>query len=223
MANASAQSAFDGNGLAASQSEAGTPPPNHLYNRRVSQKVSSGDSDRSNSPVSRTETPSVNHPSNIAPQHMFDGVSLSDHQFHSPRIPSFQIRQPSPGSTSSINDRHLEPPQTFEGLLQANTHLKTRVSELEVINDLYRGTVTQYEQGNAPQAEMIPRDSESQLRQLLEQSQRREEGLKRQVEDLEREVADLRADQPAAKRARLSEASEYPEPPDAFTSNGLHA
>ena len=176
-------------------------------------------SDRSNSPVSRNETPA--HPSNIAPQHIFESVSSAEHAFQSPAIPTFQLRQPSPGSTSSFNDRNLEPPQTYEGLLQANTFLKTRVSELEVINDLYKGTVNQYEQGGAPQAEMVPRDSESQLRQSLDQALRREQDLKRQVDELEREVAELRGDQPPAKRSRVSE-NEYPEPPQDF-NNELHA
>lgn len=207
------KSLFDGNGLPASQSE-GTPPPIHANNQRVSHNSGS---DRSNSPVPH-ETPG--HPSNIAPQHMFDGVSSAEHSFQSPAIPAFQLRHPSPASTSSFNDRNLEPPQTYEGLLQANTFLKTRVSELEVINDLYKGTVNQYEQGGAPQAEMIPRDSESQLRHSLDEALRREEALKRQVDELEREVEELRGEQPPAKRSRISN-SEYPEPPEAFT-NGLH-
>ena len=155
---------------------------------------------------------------------MFDGVSLSDHTFQSPAMPSLPLRQPSPGSTSSMNDRHLEPPQTYEVLLQTNSALKTRVNELEVINGLYQGTVRQYQQVHqpAPQAEMIPQDTDS-LQQLLQQSQQREEDLKRQVEDLEREVAELRGDQPPAKRTRLSTASEYPEPPQTFAANGLHS
>ena len=213
------QSLFDGNGLPASQSETGTPPPNQISNRRVSHKTSSGGSERSNSPVSRTETPSL-HP-NIAPQHIFDGVSLPEHTFQSSALPSLQLRHLSPGSTSSFNDRNLEPPQTYEGLVQANSLLKTRVNELEVINDLYRGTVTQYEQGGAPQAEMIPRSSEGQLKQHLQQALQREEALKRQVEELEREVAELRGEQPPMKRTRLDDAPEYPEPPSTFT-NGLH-
>ena len=210
------KSLFDGNGLPASQAE-GTPPPNHANNQRVSHNSGS---DRSNSPVSRNEAPA--HPSNIAPQHLFDGVSSVEHAFHSPALPAFQLRHPSPASTSSFNDRNLEPPQTYEGLLQANTFLKTRVSELEVINDLYKGTVNQYEQGGPPQAEMIPaRDSESQLRRSLDQALRREDDLKRQIDELEREVAELRGEQPPAKRSRISDSSEYPEPPQGFT-NGLH-
>lgn len=93
-----------------------------------------------------------------------------------------------------------------------------------MINDLYRGTVNQYEQGGAPQAEMVPQASENQLKQALDQALRREEALKRQVEDLERENAELRGEQPPLKRTRLSDntANNYPEPPGTFT-NGLHA
>lgn len=170
--------------------------------------------------MSRTETSALRHPANIAPQHIFDGVALSENVFQSPALP--HLRHPSPGSSSSFNDRNLEPPQTYEGLLQANTVLKTRVSELEVINDLYRGTVTQYEQGGAAQAEMVPRRSDSQLRQLLEQSQRREQELKHKIEELEHEVAELRGEQPPSKRARLSDGPQYPEPHQTSFSNGLH-
>lgn len=207
--------------MAVPQSETGTPPSGTVNHTRLPHKTSSGGSDRSNSPVSRTETPALHHSSNIAPQHMFDGVSLAENIFQSPAMP--HLRHPSPGSSSSFNDRNLEPPQTYEGLLQANTVLKTRVSELEVINDLYRGTVTQYEQGGAPKAEMVPRDSDAQLRQLLEQSQRREQEWKHKVEKLEHEVADLRGEQPPSKRARLSNGSEYPEPPQIPFTNGLHS
>ena len=147
---------------------------------------------------------------------MFDGVSLADHVFQSPTMS--HLRQPSPGSTSAFLDRNSEQPQTYDGLAQANTALKTRVSELEVINDLYRGFVNQHEQGGAPKAEMMPRDSESQLRQLLEQSQRRERDLKQKVEELEHEIADLRGEQPPSKRSRMSNEPEYPEPPNGLQS-----
>ncbi|MCJ1268505.1 hypothetical protein MMC22_008393 [Lobaria immixta] len=215
------KSLFEGNGIAAPRSEAGTPPPSLLHNQRASRKTSSGGSERSFSPVSRTDTPTSHHPSNIAPQHLFDGVSLSEHAFQpSPSMPSLNLRAPSPGSTSSANDRHLEPPQTYDGLLQFNTTLKTRVSELEVINDLFRGRVNELEQSdaNARRAEAMQQESESQLRQLLEQTQARENELKRQVEELEREVADLRGPEPRAKRQRVSDDSEYPDPPLPFTA-----
>jgi len=191
-----------------------------LNHPRIPHKTSSGDSEQSHSPVSRTETPALRHPSNIAPQHMFDGVSLNDHVFQSPATP--HLRQHSPGSTSVFTDRNLEPTQTFDGLLQANTKLKTRVSELEVINELYRGTLRQYEQRGAPapQAEMVPQDLDAQLQTLLEQTERRERDLKQKVEELEHEIAELRGEQRPPKRTRLSDGPEYPEPPQAFT-NGL--
>lgn len=216
------QSLYDGNGLPASQSEADIQIHHGSQHHRVLHKTSSGASERSNSPLSRTDTPSLHHhPSNIAPQHMFDGV-LNDHVFQSPAMPSIQLRNPSPGSISSTNDRHLEPPKPYDELLQDNTHLKTRVSELEVINELYKGTVHQYQQGgNAPQAEMISRSSEDELRQLLQQSQQREESLKHQVEQLEQEITELRSEQPPAKRGRVS-SLEYPEPPQTL-NNGLHS
>ena len=204
------QSLFDGNGLPTSRSEAGTPPPSHQNHRRVSHKNSSGGSDRSNSPISRSHTPAILHPPNIAPQHMFDGVSLTEHTFHpSPSLPALHLRQPSPGSTTSLNDRHLEPPPSYESLQQSNTTLKTRVSELEIINDLFRDRVQELER-----TEMI----HSQLRQALEQSQQREADLKERLGDLEREVSELRElrdaeSMPRTKKPRVSDTSDYPDPP----------
>lgn len=185
----------------------GNPPPGAVSHRHVAHKNPSGDSDCSNSPP------------NIAPQHMFDGVSLTENAFQSPVLS--HLRNPSPGSTSSFNERNLEAPQTYEGLLQANTALKTRVSELEVINELYRGTVNQYEQGGASQGETVSRDSDGQLRQLLDQSHRREQELRQKLLELEHEIADLRDEQRPSKRARISNPPEYPEPPQISLANGL--
>lgn len=157
---------------------------------------------------------------------MFDGISLADHAFQASAIPPVHHRQPSPGSTSSANDRHLEPPQSYEGLLRDNTALKTRVSELEVVNELYRGHVSQYPQGQAaaPPADMMPRDTESELRAALVQAQQREDGLKRQLEELQGRLAEYEGEQPPAKRARRDSDTEYPEPPQAaFDTNSLHA
>ena len=78
-------------------------------------------SDRSNSPISRTGTPSLqSHPPNIAPQHMFDSVALDGSHFQSPSLPQFTYRAPSPAV--SLNGTHLEPPPTYEAM----TQLKTR-------------------------------------------------------------------------------------------------
>ncbi|KAK6826670.1 hypothetical protein RU639_004773 [Aspergillus parasiticus] len=223
-------SAVDANGLPTSRSEAGTPPLGSHGYRRASRKMSPGHSDRSNSPVSRTETPGLpsmqqqqlppQHNSNIAPQHMFDSVTLGDHGLTN-GLSSGQLRQQSPTSTSAAVDRHNESPQTIEGLLAANTSLKTRVRELEFVNDLFRGRVTELEQSDAAarRSEMIARDSESRLKRALEDAQRREEDLKRRVSELERHIGeasngnpegDESSGEPMAKRMRLSDVVDQP-------------
>ncbi|KNG86339.1 putative GATA transcription factor (AreB), partial [Aspergillus nomiae NRRL 13137] len=222
-------SAVDANGLSTSRSEAGTPPLGSHGYRRASRKMSPGHSDRSNSPVSRTETPGLppmqqqlppQHNSNIAPQHMFDSVTLGDHGLTN-GLSSGQLRQQSPTSTSAAVDRLNESPQTIEGLLAANTSLKTRVRELEFVNDLFRGRVTELEQSDAAarRSEMIARDSESRLKRALEEAQRREEDLKRRVSELERHVGeasngnpegDESPGEPMAKRMRLSDVVDQP-------------
>lgn len=196
------------NGLDHTRAAAGTPPVDALANHRRAQKVSSGASERSTSPLSRTGTPSLgHHPSNIAPQHYFDGVTLNGHEFQSPSLPSFvPHRQPSP-SASSVNGSHLEPPMSYDGLVTTNTALKTRVSELEVINDLFRGRVTELEQSEqrARQDEAHARDHEKRLQQDLDESHAREADLKRRVEELEAELADYRGEGPRQKKMRLSD------------------
>lgn len=168
-------------------------------------RTSAGPSDPSNSPISRTITPAAQHVSNIAPQHLFDGANLNENTFFvSQSLPSFNIRQPSPGSTSSQNDRRPESRLSCDQLFQENTALKTRVSELEVINILYKGQVGEQDQKAT--------ESEQQLRQLLEAAQRREDELKQQVKELEQEISDLRGDEPAVKRQRISDGSVYPDP-----------
>ncbi|KAJ5899277.1 Zinc finger NHR/GATA-type [Penicillium taxi] len=195
----------DANGLP-TQLDAGSPLT-HGYRRPSRSKMSPGHSDRSNSPLSRTETPgfsSMSHNSNIAPQHMFDSVTRGDINVNS-GLPSLPMRAQSPSGV----DRHLDPAQTYESLLALNTSLKTRVSELDLINELFRGRVAELEQSDASarRAEMIARDSEARLRRSLEDSQRREEDLKRRVGDLERQLTsgDGDSSEPQAKRIRLSD------------------
>lgn len=161
---------------------------------------------------------------------MFDTTHIADHHHlsHSPSLPALHLRHASPGSTISLNDRHLEPPQTYDGLLQANTSLKTRVSELEVINGLFKGRVQELERAEYGQ------------RQALEQSRLREDDLRRRLEELEHHVTELRRDSPGynsakrrldnglpnpadhsppySKRSRISDitqSSTYPDPPSA--------
>jgi len=150
------------------------------------------------------------HNSNIAPQHMFDSVTRGDSTLNSSgSLPSLPLRQPSP----SAIDRQLgESPQTYESLLALNTSLKTRVSELDLINELFRGRVAELEQSDASarRSEMIARDSEARLRRSLDESQRREENLKRRIEDLEQQLnaggaGDGDGSEPQAKRIRLAD------------------
>lgn len=135
---------------------------------------------------------------------MLPGMSFADHAFQPPsNLPGLHLRHPSPGSTSSLNDRHLEPPHTYEALLAANASLRTRVNELEVINDLFRGRVAELEQQlNSKKEESRQHESDDKLRNVLEKTAQREMDLKRKIEDLEQE---LKETSPRAKKVRLSD------------------
>ncbi|KAL2352508.1 GATA type zinc finger protein Asd4 [Cryomyces antarcticus] len=208
------KTSFDtnGNGLAAAHPDLNAAHMqdaslHHQQHRRTSQRTVSGTSERSQSPILRTATPGLGgFNSNIAPQHMFDGVSLDGQAFqHSPSIPSFNFRQPSP-SGSSINGSHLEPPATYDNLVGNNSNLKTRVSELEVINDLFRGRVTELEQSeqDARHSEMVAREAESRMKFDLDGALQREADLKRRLEDAEAELSEYR-EGPRHKRMRFED------------------
>jgi len=151
------------NGLPATQSIDMVTPQNH---RRVSQMAASAGSERSHSPISRTNTPGLNQDPNIAPQHMFDGVTLNDQAFGtgSPSLPPLNLNnKPSPGTGN------LDASASYEQLLAANTQLRTRVSELELINMVYS-------------------DNENNLRVERDGAVRERDDLKRKVEELERQL-----------------------------------
>ena len=157
---------------------------------------------------------------------MFDGAALPEQGFahpgRSPSLPALHFRQASPGfSVASFGDKHLELPQTYEHLQQQSTTLKTKVSELEVINGLYKDRISELER------------NELYHRQAHEDARKRESDLRRRLDDLEREVAEFRKASspnslkrlyemdtprsnpdtpPYPKRTRLSDGSEYPEP-----------
>lgn len=99
-----------------------------------------------------------------------------------------------------------------------NTSLKTRVSELDLINELFRGRVSQLEQSEAAarRAEMVARDSESRLRHSLDESQNREDELRRRISELEHRLGaqdhsmlDDDVMEPDGKKIRLSDVVEY--------------
>lgn len=113
---------------------------------------------------------------------MFEQALSSDAVFQ-PSMHGFGLpRQPSPGSTSSINGSHLEPPLSYDSLAAQNTALKTRVSEMELINDLFRNRVSELET-----SESQARATEQALRAELEATQQREQALKRRIEEIEEE------------------------------------
>ncbi|KAF5020768.1 hypothetical protein F66182_7196 [Fusarium sp. NRRL 66182] len=181
--------------------------------RRASQKAVNGH-DGAESPISRTGTPSM----------------------YSHGLSSFMVDDPYQGgfvatgegrATSPMNgDRKMDAPQTHEQLIAHNSSLKTRVSELEVIIELFRGRLSQLEQQEAAarsgqqvadveqnqlrsQLEAT-QDSEAQLRAQLEDSHRRENSLKRRLDELEIELqafqdANLAPGERPAKRPRTVE------------------
>lgn len=179
-------------GLPTSRSEGGSPPPPGFS------RISSG-SDPSHSPISRTTTPAM-----LGLQHhVFDPSSI-ENAFgppgRSPSLPALHFRQPSPNNYA---DRHLQPPHPFDGLQSANTDLKTKVNELEVVNGLFTDRIRQLEYEN---------------RQCLQ----REEDYKRQISQLQDELAYVRRssststkrsleddDSPYAKRSRDSDVSTF--------------
>lgn len=130
--------------------------------------------------LSRSGTPSQHQNPNIAPQHIFDTVSLPADSFASP------------------GTNHLETPQSFDAVISQNNALRTRVNELEVINDLFRGRVNELE--------------------TSEQEARREvEALKREVESLKRGSAgkvvdtgvDEHEDGNPAKKQKIADNNEH--------------
>ena len=151
--------------------------------------------------ISRSNTPTgLSHNPNIAPQHIFDTVTLPADSFASPNLPAFNFRQPSPSASSLNGASHLEAPQTYDALSAQNSHLRTRVSELEVINDLFRSRVGELEniEQEARRAANAKEEENRRLGSDLETANR-------QLAEMQKRVAELEAQEsPARKRARRS-------------------
>jgi GATA-binding protein len=149
-----------------------TPPNGFNPHRRVSQMASS---ERSHSPVSRTGTPGGPHDPNIAPQHFFENAGANEGQYNgSPRLPG----------THSSPSAHLDGQVSYDQLVAANTNLRTRVSELEVINMVYS-------------------DNENNLRKERDMAVQERDELRRKVDELERHIQGLDAEH-ISKKPRLS-------------------
>ncbi|KAL2022575.1 hypothetical protein VTK56DRAFT_4919 [Thermocarpiscus australiensis] len=176
----------------------GATAPNH-GGRRPSQKSPNGAVDVTNSPISRTGTP------NIYASHIPIYQNM-DEQFQAQQLSGFP--GPDGRAPSPLSGDRLDMPQTHEQLLAANASLKTRVSELEVIQELYRGRIQQLEQEevnrqaqdkNKTDVEAQLRaqldavnESHTQLQKELEESHRRENMLKRRLDELEVELKEAK-------------------------------
>lgn len=191
--------------------------------RRTSQKAGNGHIDDNNSPISRTATPNM-----YAGHMLYHG--LDEHHLQQP-LSGFGVpgagngRVPSPMNGEGV-------PQTSEELLAMNSGLKTRIDELEVINDLIQRRLQHYETygtgagpaaGNgldghdAAQAEAQLRAqiealsaSEAQLRSQLDESHRRENSMKRRLDEMELELKEAKEslefhDNGRAKKMRMTE------------------
>ncbi|KAK3940109.1 GATA type zinc finger protein asd-4 [Diplogelasinospora grovesii] len=174
--------------------------PGGMGAHRTSQKSTNGHGDDTNSPISRTGTPGVNN-AYIHPMYQ----AIDDPQFQAQHLPGFAVADPSPGRPHSPMNGEM--PQTHEQLIQANASLKTRVSELEVIQELYRGRLQQLENedalrqaqdnGGAVEAQLRQQldamaEQQTQLQNQLEESHRRENMLKRRLDELELELKDAK-------------------------------
>ncbi|KAI0098520.1 hypothetical protein GGR51DRAFT_565644 [Nemania sp. FL0031] len=186
--------------------------------RATQQKAANGHG-VADSPVSRTATPNVYDPNLTAFQTMdhFQHDSL-----HYPMPGASPGRAPSP---TNGEQPPLDAPQTHEQLIAANSSLKTRVSELDLINELYRGRLQQLEQDNQTadnyrhSAEMSAKEAATErahreeIQRQLDDSHRRENSLKRRLDEMEQELSELKnqmsvmeSDEPVAKRPKLEEA-----------------
>ncbi|KAK4108468.1 hypothetical protein N656DRAFT_718093 [Canariomyces notabilis] len=191
----------------------------NLGARRTSQKSANGAVDDTNSPISRTGTPSL-YGAHIHP--LYHNI---DDQLQAQQLSGFP-GGPDGRAPSPLNGERLDMPQTHEQLLATNSSLKTRVSELEVIQELYRGRIQQLEQEEANRQAQEKNKSEveiqlrsqldamneahAQLQKELEESHRRENMLKRRLDELEVELKEAKEslevhESGRAKRSRVDE------------------
>ncbi|EME86387.1 uncharacterized protein MYCFIDRAFT_194462 [Pseudocercospora fijiensis CIRAD86] len=152
------------------------------------------------SPGSRSNTPSLHQQNNnhsIAPQHIFDTVSLPSDTFASPSLPAFNLRNPSPAPTTNGHGSHMGVSSNYEDLVNQNNTLRTRVSELEVINDLFRGRVSELE-ASEQDARQKERSKDAEVQRYLAELATAHS----RAAELERRLKELVEDGPARKKAR---------------------
>ncbi|KAJ3479723.1 hypothetical protein NLG97_g8246 [Lecanicillium saksenae] len=173
------------------------------------------------SPISRTGTPSMYN--NSLSSFMVDDATYQQ------AVSGFNGDA---HNGSPLNgDRGGDGPQTQEQLIAHNSSLKTRVSELEVINELFRGRLSQLEQqeaaarhgqelAGAEQTQLrtlleTTQLNEAQLREQLEDSHRRENNLKRRLDELELELKaaqEVAGEEPERRAKKPRVQQDVPEP-----------
>jgi GATA-binding protein, other eukaryote len=137
-----------------------------------------------------------------------------------------------PSSPSAING---DVAASHEQLIAANASLKTRVSELEVIQELYRSRLEQLEQDDqhARQVQELSGKTETQLRTQVESLTQSEAQMRRELEDgharenmLKRRLDELEVELKEAKEANeakgASAVTDVPAPKEAV-ANGRPA
>lgn len=171
-----------------------------------------------NSPISRTGTPNM-YGQTMHP--VFSGLQDLNDPYQTQHLANFGGPGASPGRAGSpMNGDRMDQ----NDILQQNSTLKTRVSELEVIQELYRGRIQQLEQEetNRQQAQDAVKADEqllaqvaalnelnAQLQKDLDESHHRENVLKRRLDELEVELKDANSSlevhesNRSAKRARV--------------------
>ncbi|KKA30784.1 hypothetical protein TD95_004410 [Thielaviopsis punctulata] len=157
------------------------------------------------------------------------GFPIDDSQFSQAALGQFP-RTESPGLNG--DGRHDPSSQPHDQLVAT---LRTRVNELELINELFRGRLGQLEhdEANARRGQELSGAAETHLRQQiddlikantdlrtqLEESHRRENALKHRLDELEIELRDnLESGEPGRKKARITSSSGLEDPSLALAS-----
>lgn len=193
--------------------------------RRTPHKGANGHHLDTDSPMSGTGTPGMynTHASSSYP-------ILDDGNYQGQHLQAFGT----PGDGSGQHDANGDGgPQTSDQLAATNSSLKTRVAELEVINDFITRRLGHYEpvygsgtgqdgQDGGQQADEtqlrsqieLLTQSERQLRADLEEGHRRENMMKRRLNELEQELKDTKDalglyEGDRAKRPRLESSSSF--------------
>lgn len=201
------KSPYDSLEHAGSRIETLPPTLGPLGLRKQSQKHLNGNSDGSLSPVSRNSTPSMFCGSLSS----YSGHPLEDsYSHHSQSQVPLSLHHPSPRRSLSPSNEITGSgaSQTYEQLIALNSSLKIRVSELEVINELFRGRVAQLEQDECNirrRDEEMCREINNDLLRKLEESQRRENQLKHRLDDIEHEIFESKEGASRVKKVRVSD------------------